>query len=146
MHLIDILESDVMEIAKKIEKGWEVKKRLYHRASERRQQTTNRLYQYGRRKTLSVSGNANRQSSETTRELFINTIKKKTGLDISEHEIDIAFRLGKYRHDKQRPIIIKFVIRQTKVKPFKYATQFAAVVHLYQRGPDENQPERQKRS
>jgi len=28
MHLVEILESDVMEQAKEIEKGWEVKKRL----------------------------------------------------------------------------------------------------------------------
>ena len=43
------------------------------------------------------------------------TTKEKTGNDISEHEIDIAHRLGKFRQSKQMPIIVNFVRRQTKI-------------------------------
>jgi len=87
---------------------------------------TNELEQYGRRNNVRISGidgDASRQSSETTTELVINTIKQKTGLNIGVHEIDVAHRLGKYRQGKQRPIIVKFILRQTKIHVFKHAKQ-----------------------
>ena len=143
MHRIEILESNVMDQAKEIEtlKKEMTKKdsTIEHLNADNKRladrirtdedyvdKTTNELEQYGRRNNIrisGISGDANRQSSETTTELFLNTIKEKTGLDISEHEIDIAHRLGKYRQGKHRPIIVKFVRRQTKIKLFKHSKQ-----------------------
>ena len=36
------------------------------------------------------------------------------GLDLSMYDIDIAHRLGRYDENKIRPMIVKFVSRQTK--------------------------------
>ena len=83
---------------------------------------TYELEQYGWR-ISGINGDAHRQTSEATAELVRNTIKEKTGDDINEHEIDIAHRLGKFKQGKQRPIIVKFVRRQTKIKVFKQAKQ-----------------------
>ena len=47
--------------------------------------------------------------------LLINTIKNKTGLEHTVHEINVALCLGKYRHEKQRQIIVKSVLRQTEI-------------------------------
>jgi len=69
---------------------------------------TNDLEQYGRRNNIRISGihgDANRQTSETTTTLVINTIKEKTGLELNVNDIDVAHRLGKYRQGKQRPVI-----------------------------------------
>jgi len=143
IHRIEILESDVMDQSKEIEtlkKELTKKDTVIENLNEKNKlledrirsdedyvdKVTNELEQYGRRNNVRISGingDANRQSSETSTELVINTIKEKTGLDISVHEIDVAHRLGKYRQGKQRPIIVKFVRRQTKIQVFKYAKQ-----------------------
>ena len=103
MHRIEILEGDVMNQGKEIETlKDEMTKRdstIAHLNADNRRltdriradedyvdKTTNKLEQYGRRNNIripGVSGDANRQSFETTTALFINTIKEKTGLNIS---------------------------------------------------------------
>jgi len=143
IHRIEILESDLMDQAKEIETLKsemtkrdavietldEENKRLLDRAQADANyvdKVTNELEQYGRRNNIRISGingDAHRQTSEATTELFRNTIKEKTGVYIDEHEIDIAHRLGKFKQGKQRPIIVKFVRRQTKIKVFKHAKQ-----------------------
>jgi len=112
---IEILESDVIDQAKEIEtlnkelaKQDTVVENLNEKTKFLEDQirsdedyvdnVTNELEQYGRRNNVRISGingDANRHSSETSTELVINTIKKKTGQDISVHEIDVAHRLGK---------------------------------------------------
>jgi len=132
------MESDIMDQAKEIEKLKDElakkdtiiespdtnNKRLADRTKSDANyvyKVTNDLEQYGRQNNIHVSGiegDANRQTSRTTTELLISTIKAKTGLDINEQEIDIAHRLGKYKQGKHRPIIVKFVRRQTKINIF----------------------------
>ena len=143
IHRIEIMESDIMDQAKEIEKLKDElakkdtiiesldtdNKRLADRAKSDANyvdKVTNDLEQYGRRNNIRIFGiedDANRQTSETTTKLLISTIKAKTGLYINEQEIDIAHRLGKYKQGKHRPIIVKFVRRQTKINVFKHAKQ-----------------------
>jgi hypothetical protein len=101
IHRIEILESDVMDQAKEVEQLEQLKKknsknrlanltednkRLKDRAKSDEFQVnkvTNELEHYGRRNNIRISGfngDTNRQSSEITTELVINTIKRKTGL------------------------------------------------------------------
>ena len=143
IHRIEILESDLMDQAKEIEtlKSEMTKrdtvietlenenKRLLDRVQADANyvdNVTNEQERYGRHNNIRITGinrDAHRQTSEATAELVRNTIKEKTDDDINEHEIDIAHRLGKFKQGKQRPIIVKFVRRQTKIKVFKHAKQ-----------------------
>ena len=41
------------------------------------------------------------------------------GLEISAYDIDVAHRLGNYQDQKIRPVIVKFVSRQTKFNVMK---------------------------
>jgi len=143
VHRIEILESDVMDQAKEIENfKKELTKKdttIEHLTEENKHledrvrsdedyvdKVTNDLEQYGRRNNIRISGidgDANRQTSETTTTLVINTIKEKTGFELNVNDIDVAHRLGKYRQGKQRPVIVKFVRRQTKIQAFSHAKQ-----------------------
>jgi len=143
IHRIEILGSDLMDQAKEIEtlksettkRDTSIKtldeenKRLLDRVKADANyvdKVTNELKQYGRRNNTHISGingDAHRQTSEATAELVRNTIKEKTGVDINEHEIRIAHRLGKFKQGTHGPIIVKFVRRQTKIRVFKHAKQ-----------------------
>ena len=41
-------------------------------------------------------------------------LSSKLGIRVEKNDIDVAHRLGKFTQDKTRPVIVKFVRRQTK--------------------------------
>ncbi len=45
----------------------------------------------------------------------ISLLSKKLGLKLESKDVDVAHRLGKYTPNKNRPVIVKFVRRQTKI-------------------------------
>jgi hypothetical protein len=48
-------------------------------------------------------------------------LNQKLGTHIETRDIDVAHRLGKYAQHKCRPVIVKFVRRQTKIEIMKRA-------------------------
>ncbi|KAH3801752.1 hypothetical protein DPMN_155413 [Dreissena polymorpha] len=48
-------------------------------------------------------------------------LNQKLGTHIETRDIDVAHRLGKYARHKCRPVIVKFVRRQTKIEIMKRA-------------------------
>jgi hypothetical protein len=54
---------------------------------------------------------------------MIERINELNWIELFAHDIDVAHRLGKYIQGNQRPEIVKFVRRQTKIYVFKHAKQ-----------------------
>ena len=84
----------------------------------------NDLEQYGRRNSVRITGLLNdteNQTSNAVAEQSANLINQKLGIRIEYRDIDVAHRLGKYIHNKNRPVIVKFVRRQTKIDIMKRA-------------------------
>ena len=78
----------------------------------------NDLEQYGRRNSVRISGLANdsdQQTSMVVADETISLLSKKLGLKLESKDVDVAHRLGKYAPNKNRPVIVKFVRRQTKI-------------------------------
>jgi hypothetical protein len=78
----------------------------------------NDLEQYGRRNSVRISGLANdsdQQTSMVVADETISLLSKKLGLKLESKDVDVAHRLGKYTPNKNRPVIVKFVRRQTKI-------------------------------
>ncbi|KAH3727889.1 hypothetical protein DPMN_053835 [Dreissena polymorpha] len=48
-------------------------------------------------------------------------LTKKLGMPIATTDIDVAHRLGKFAKNKSRPVIVKFLRRQTKIEIMKRA-------------------------
>ncbi|KAH3787546.1 hypothetical protein DPMN_165672 [Dreissena polymorpha] len=48
-------------------------------------------------------------------------LTKKLGMPIATTDIDVAHRLGKFAKNKSRPVIVKFLRRQTKIEIMKKA-------------------------
>ena len=73
--------------------------------------------QYERRNNVRISGldfDNKHETSQATKDGIIGIFNDVMGLDLSPYDIDIAHRLGKYDDKKIRPVIVKFVSRQTK--------------------------------
>lgn len=82
----------------------------------------NDLEQYTRRNSVRVYGiqDTNRlETSEHTAKLVANLINTKLDMSVKISQIDLAHRLGSFRHDGNRPIICKFLSRETKVKTLR---------------------------
>ena len=85
--------------------------------TESRKEQINSLEQYGRRNNIRVSGldfDSKYEDAHATSSGIITLFNEKMGLELSAYDIDIAHRLGKYENNKIRPVIVKFVSRQTK--------------------------------
>ncbi|KAH3837792.1 hypothetical protein DPMN_111193 [Dreissena polymorpha] len=54
------------------------------------------------------------KSSISVTEQVSSLLSTKLGLKVAKEDIDVAHRLGKFNRDKARPVIVKFVRRQTK--------------------------------
>ena len=77
----------------------------------------NELEQYTRRNSVRIYGVSDQDKNETSNKTItavIKLINNKLDLNISPEVIDTAHRLGQFREDGNRPIIVKFVSRETK--------------------------------
>ena len=68
-----------------------------------------------------ISNDTDKQQSFEANELVVKTLKEKNNLELQPEDIDIAYRLGRWEQGKNRPIIVKFVRRQTKINLMKKA-------------------------
>lgn len=77
----------------------------------------NDLEQYTRRNSVRIYGINDQNRTESSREsgeAVIKMLKNKLDMPINLSDIDVAHRLGQFRKDGNRPIICKFVSRETK--------------------------------
>lgn len=86
----------------------------------------NNLEQYGRRNNIRITGindDVEKQQSDATTYIIVKKLNEKLKLNLTIADIDISHRIGPYKVGKHRPILAKFVHRQTKVNIMKVAKQ-----------------------
>ncbi|KAH3777430.1 hypothetical protein DPMN_178873 [Dreissena polymorpha] len=74
--------------------------------------------QYGLKNSVQISGLANdsdQQTSMVVADETISLLSKKLGLKLESKDVDVAHRLGKYAPNKNRPVIVTLVRRQSKL-------------------------------
>lgn len=84
--------------------------------AEEHEKITNDMEQYSRRNNIRIFGvpdDIDRQTSQQTTSQVVQLLNKHLSVSITEENIDIAHRLGKF-NGKNRPVIVKFVRRQVK--------------------------------
>ena len=84
----------------------------------------NDLEQYGRRNSIRIAGlpsDSENQPSAAVADEMASLLTKKLGMPIATTDIDVAHRLGKFAKNKSRPVIVKFLRRQTKIEIMKRA-------------------------
>ena len=84
---------------------------------EDRKEKLNDLEQYGRRNNIRITGIPFDKENETAYETTDNVLRllnEKLDMEVGYQDIDIAHRLGKYKKDAKRPVIVKFVHRHVK--------------------------------
>jgi hypothetical protein len=73
--------------------------------------------QYSRRNNIRIQGVPDDDTKETslqTTEKVLKICNEKLKVNVTINDIDIAHRLGKWKENKNRPVIVKFVRRQQK--------------------------------
>ena len=88
---------------------------------DEQKEALNELDQYGRRNSFRISGLRHDKpfiSSQETAWQVVTFLNERMGLDLSVHQIDIAHRLGHFRRDRNRNIIVKLISRQVKYNIF----------------------------
>ena len=126
---IEKLQNDVLEKNKQIEELKSKNEMLHTEKSTSaiHNEFENNTEQYSRRNNIRMTGvldDQERQSSSTVTQKIISLVNEHLGIPITPSDIDIAHRLGKFKPTENRPIIIKFVRRQTKVDILRKAKQF----------------------
>lgn len=83
-----------------------------------RSREINDLEQYTRRNSVRINGIPDEPSEDMrgTEIKVIGLFRDKLGLTISPDNIDICHRMGSYRKDKRRQIIVKFVQRKNALE------------------------------
>ncbi|KAH3855637.1 hypothetical protein DPMN_098207 [Dreissena polymorpha] len=71
-----------------------------------------------------VPDDQDRQSSMSVTNQIINLVHTHLGISMVPNDIDIAHRLGKFKPNTNRPVIVKFVRRQTKIDILQKAKLF----------------------
>ena len=94
-------------------------------------QNVNELEQYQRRNNIRISGIKDREDERTCFQTMdvvcLELNKRMTDFHLTPNDIDIAHRLGKYKHGINRNIIVRFVSRATKIRVFKHRKELKAV-------------------
>ncbi|KAH3700159.1 hypothetical protein DPMN_075129 [Dreissena polymorpha] len=72
----------------------------------------------------SVPDDHERQSSASVTQRIVSLLNEHLGIQITPSDIDIAHRLEKFKPTENRPVIIKFVRRQTKIDILQKAKLF----------------------
>ncbi|KAH3842900.1 hypothetical protein DPMN_116404 [Dreissena polymorpha] len=71
-----------------------------------------------------VPDDQDRQSSVSVTNQIINLVHTHLGISMVPNDIDIGHRLGKFKPNSNRPVIVKFVRRQTKIDILQKAKLF----------------------
>ena len=141
---IEILESDVFDQKREIEmlkKENETKSKLIeqlksqnasleHKKADQsmnHDEFANNTEQYSRRNNLRIAGipeDQDRQSSVSVANKVVTLVNEHLGIAIEPNDIDIAHRLGKFKPNCNRPVIVRFVRRQTKIDIMRKAKLF----------------------
>lgn len=77
----------------------------------------NDIEQYTRRNSIRIYGindSDRNESSPKTIESVVSLVNNKLEVSITARDVDTAHRLGPFRQDGNRPVICKFVSRETK--------------------------------
>lgn len=84
------------------------------------------IEQYTRRNSVRLNGpglplekEGERENAEQTTKVAIQVLNEKMGMALENRDIDIAHRIGIQRRQVPRPIILKFVSRNDKVRSLK---------------------------
>lgn len=136
---LEILESDVhdrdietnklknalMEKEKEIEKlkehNNELKMKLNQDCIEGKR-VANEQEQYSRKNNIRITGvpdDEEKEMSQTCIEKTMVLLNDKLNLNIHEADIGVAHRLGRFKSGKNRPVIVQFVRKQTKINVMK---------------------------
>ena len=98
-------------------------------------QRANELEQYQRPNNIRISGIKDsaeeKNCFQTTEAVCYELNRRTTGLSLSPKDIDIAHRLGKYKDDLNRNIIVSFMSRGTKICIFKKQKTTQRSWHIY---------------
>ena len=88
-----------------------------------REKQTNELEQYGRRNNVRITGidDSVAETAEMTTTKVVNLMNDKLSMSVSEHDVDISHRMGKFDQNKKRPIIVKFTRRHVQHDVMKNA-------------------------
>lgn len=87
------------------------------RDSTEYESSKNDAEQYSRRNNIRIQGVPDDDAKETslqTTEKVLRICNEKLNASVKMNDIDIAHRLGKWKENKNRPVIVKFVRRQQK--------------------------------
>lgn len=133
---VEIIESELHDKAVENEKqnkvieqckkeNMELKVQLQVETESRKKQV-NELEQYGRRNNLRISGLSHddpNENAEISTEGVLKLISSRMGIFLNYQDIDIAHRLGRYKHGSIRPVIVKFVHRNVKMNVMRNANK-----------------------
>ena len=84
---------------------------------DKRTETVNELEQYGRRNNIRISGisyDAENESAHETTDGVLRLLNENLEMNVGYQDIDIAHRLGKYKPNIKRSVIVKFIHRHVK--------------------------------
>ncbi|KAL8620531.1 hypothetical protein ACOMHN_066954 [Nucella lapillus] len=102
------MSDEVERLEKKVKEGKEMR---------------NNLEQYTRKdniKIINLQGDKPKETSDETEKRVVDFLHSQLGLTtITSDHISIAHRVGPYRQSQNRPIIVKFISRKTKVSVMK---------------------------
>ncbi|KAH3876017.1 hypothetical protein DPMN_039297 [Dreissena polymorpha] len=130
---LEIIESNVFDQSKEIDtlhiqinnknKEIEELKTKLNKSEMHSAESLNELKQYSRRNNLRINGlqsDTEFQSSISVTEQVSSLLNTKLKLKVQKEDIDVAHRLGKFNREA-RPVIVKFVRRQTKADVMRNA-------------------------
>ena len=89
-----------------------------------RKEKMNDLEQYGRRNNVRITGISYDKENETAYETtdgVLRLLNEKLDMNVGYQDIDIAHRLGKYKNNAKRAVIVKFVHRHVKASVMREA-------------------------
>jgi regulator of replication initiation timing len=111
------LESKQSEIEKLKEENQDLRNK-FDREILSSKMIANEQEQYSRKNNVRVQGvpeDEAKESSENCTKKTLQLLNAKMGLDIKDTDVGIAHRLGKFKDGKNRPVIVQFVRKQTKI-------------------------------
>lgn len=125
----DELKKNIKTLKTTITHKNEVIDKLVDRIEQTKQTSIERaeeLEQYTRRNNIRINGpglpiekEGERETAEQTTDTVIQLLNEKMGITLHPRDIDIAHRIGVTRRQVPRPIIVKFVSRNDKIKTLK---------------------------
>ena len=79
---------------------------------------TNNLEQYTRKNSIRIFGVSDTNKEESVPDTISKSLDvlKKIGMSVTQADISVAHRLGFYKEEKPRPVIVKFVRRVHKIE------------------------------